>query len=315
MRQGSLPERYLTRSVIKHIQKLNKDIEVGASVGNDYARLDSVVTADGYGETPWIAWVKASNNFYCSGGQISGARVTLMLPADIKESKIKEYMAAFNGFAKQENIQILGGHSQVTDACNRVQFFVTMVGKIGKYMPRKKAIKPGYDIVMTGYAGRMGADVILRTQYDDLKKRFSESFLQQAYMDESEYATKDAARILTADESLDVCYIHDASCGGVYGGLWQLGVWMDKGFEVIHKDMLIRQETIELCEYCNRNPYLVDGCGSLFAVTEKGDKAVEALREAGIAASVIGKVTEKKEKLIIVNDVDKRCLSPVNGDE
>lgn len=314
MQQGSLPERYLTRSVTKHIRKINKNISVSPAVGHDYSRMDGIITADGMGETPWIAWVKACNNFYCSGGEISGVRIMLMLPADIKESKIKQYMADFNSFAELSGIQILGGHSQVTDACSRVQFYVTMVGVAGAFAPKKKQIQPGFDIVMTGYSGWMGADTILQTKYEYLKNRFSESFLQSACMDASEYAIEKAARILTSDDSLDVSYLHDASCGGVYGALWQLGVWMDKGFEIFHKDMPVRQDTIEICEYCNRNPYMVDGTGSLLAISPNGERVVEALRSAGVLAAVIGCVTEKKEKIIIVNDVDRRCLSPVNGE-
>ena len=56
MEQGSLPERYLSRSVIKHIRRLNPKLSVSAAVGNDYANLHGSVSADGIGDTPWIAW-------------------------------------------------------------------------------------------------------------------------------------------------------------------------------------------------------------------------------------------------------------------
>ena len=83
MEQGSLQERYLSRSVIKHIRRLNPKLSVSAAVGNDYANLHGSVSADGIGDTPWIAWVKAMNNFACSGGQIEGARLTMLLPQNV----------------------------------------------------------------------------------------------------------------------------------------------------------------------------------------------------------------------------------------
>ena len=46
MEQGSLPERYLSRSVIKHIRRLNPKLSVSAAVGNDYANLHGSVSAD-----------------------------------------------------------------------------------------------------------------------------------------------------------------------------------------------------------------------------------------------------------------------------
>ena len=55
--------------------------------------------------------------------------------------------------------------------------------------------------------------------------------------------------------------------------------------------------------------------GCLFVVVEDGEKLVEYLSEQEIESVVIGVVTEKKEKLIVVNELEHRCLSPVNGDE
>lgn len=314
MEQGTLPERYLARSVIKHIKKQNKGIRVSAAIGNDYSKMDGAITADGMGDTPWISWVKASNNFACSGGIATGVRLTLMLPQDIMESKIKEYMADFCRFAESDGIQILGGHSQVSNAFTKPQFLVTMIGKAGKYEPQKKAIKPGCEIIMIGYSGWMGVDVILAQYEDKLRERFAKFYLNGAHMNQEAYSIVNAAKIL-ADSELDVFYMHDASHGGIYGALWQLGVWMDKGFEVNHSKVPIRQDSIEICEYLNINPYLLDSTGCLLVVTSQGDKILECLKESGIAAACIGVVTEKKEKIVIVNDVDRRCLSPVNGDE
>ena len=314
MEQGSLPERYLMRSVIKHIRKLNPKIEVSAAVGNDYASLNGIVSADGIGDTPWIAWTRALNNFACSGGNVEGARITMLLPENVKESWIKSYMADFNAFAESKGIQILGGHTQVSSAFERTQFLITMLGQAGMYRADKKKIKSGYEIVMTGQAGLMGADVILKHKREALNTRFSKSYLDMACVKESAYSIWDAAQSVAASDC-DICYMHDGSNGGVYGALWQMGVWMDKGFEVQHVDIPIRQETIEICEFFNINPYLLDAAGCLFVVTGDGKRLVDYLGQNGVEAAVIGVVTEKKEKMIAINELEHRCLSPVNGDE
>ena len=314
MEQGSLPERYLTRSVIKHIRKKNPNLEVSAAVGNDYARMEGIISADGMGDTPWIAWVKSENNFACSGGTIAGARLTLLLPKDVKESKIKQYMADFNAFAEEENIQILGGHTQVSDIFLRPQFLVTMIGCAGRYRACKKAIQPGFEIVMVGQTGCMGANLLLQRKQEELQKHFSKLYLTGVGVDTHTYSIAKVAKCI-ADADLDVCYLHDASAGGIYGALWQLGVWMDKGFEISHAELPIRQETIEICEYFNINPYLLDATGCLLMVAKDGTSVVSFLQKMGIDASVIGVVTQKKDKMIQVNELEHRCLSPVNGDE
>lgn len=160
----------------------------------------------------------------------------------------------------------------------------------------------------------MGADIILKEKREELHTRFPDFYLDMASVKEDAYSIADAARKI-ADSGMDICYMHDGSSGGVYGALWQMGVWMDKGFEVQHVDIPIRQETIEICEFFNINPYLLDATGCLFVVVEDGEKLVEHLAEQEMEAAVIGVVTEKKEKLIVVNELEHRCLSPVNGDE
>ena len=58
--------------------------------------------------------------------------------------------------------------------------------------------------------------------------------------------------------------------------------------------------------------YLQDCCTFQ---SEDMNIGVEYLAEQEMEAAVIGVVTEKKEKLIVVNELEHRCLSPVNGDE
>ena len=189
----------------------------------------------------------------------------------------------------------------------RAQFVVTMLGTASEYHANKKKIKPGYEIVMVGQAGLMGADIILKEKREELHTRFPDFYLDMASVKEDAYSIADAARMIV-DSGMDICYMHDGSSGGVYGALWQMG-------GVQHVDIPIRQETIEICEFFNINPYLLDATGCLFVVVEDGEKLVEYLTEQEMEAAVIGVVTEKKEKMIVVNELEHRCLSPVNGDE
>ncbi len=312
MEQGSLPERYLSRSVLKHIKKQNKTLVCGAAVGNDFSLMGDVVTAEGVGSTPVVAWAKAMNNFACSGGVAQSARLTLLMPEITKESWLKGYMSDFNNLAERDNVQIIGGHSDLSANYVKPCFVVTIIGKAGEYRHDRKLIKSGFDIVMVGDTAVLGTNLIAHERAQELKKRFSPSYIADAYRDESEYSIVKAAGIAAKSGA---CYMHDVSGGGVYGALWQLGVWMRQGFLVEHVNIPIRQEAIEICEYFNINPYLLDGTGALIVVTKDGNSLVNALEINGIQSFIIGKVTEGKEKMIVMNDTDKRCLSPVNGDE
>lgn len=324
MEKGTLGELMLTRSVIKHIRRHSKTVELGAGVGNDYScvRLSEklgdlsdirIVNAEAVSETPNIAWVKALNNLAVSGGEPLGVRIIVMLPVDTEEQQLKFFMSEFNELADSAKLQIMGGHTCVSEAYVSPSFCVTSVGAMGPYKSDTKGIKSGFDIVMTKYTGVMGTDILARENYADLRERFSESYIRGAFADKKSFSVSDEA-YLAANGDLGVKYMHDVSHGGVYGALWQLGVGIGCGLEVDHSKIPVKQETIELCEFYNLNPYMLDGTGSLLIVANNGINVVQCLHAENIDAAVIGKVTEVKERVIIAGS-EKRFLSPVKGDE
>lgn len=326
MEQGTLGELYLTRSVIKHISKKNKNVISGAAVGNDFAMLKAegnFVCAEAVAENPYIAWVKAFNNLSVSGAEKIGARLVFLLPAHVQEPDIKEYMKCFNTLADKNDVQIMGGHSQVSHAYTRASFCVTAYGQRGMVQENQEAhdekkhsagrhkIEKDCHIVMAGYAGCLGARLIAEGKHNELVKHFSESYIE-GFLSYNDDISIEAAAKLMAENG--VCYMHDVSWGGVYGALWQLGAAIKRGMRIDNCKLPIRQETIEICEYFNINPYLLDGTGGLLGVFADGQTAVRGLLEHKIPASVIGKVTMDKGRVVMAG-VDERYLQPPEFDE
>lgn len=325
MEQGSLEERVLARSVLKHIRKQNKALAAGtsASVGQDYAGLSvgegkSLIITEAVACEPYIAWTKAMNNAACSGAAVKGVRLFLLLPVDTEESTVKRYMQTLNMLADETGIQILGGQTQVDSACTGARILVTALGEQGMYEQSVREICSGHDIVMTKRTGLLGTDLLARRTGEQLRSRFSESYIRGAFCASDEYSVIPEMQAVTekSDTSADfhIYYMHDVSHGGVYGALWQLAVRLGKGIEICHEAVLIRQETIELCEFYNLNPYMLEGTGSLLLVTDSGSGVVGRLAEQGIPAAVIGRIQDGQDKAILIGQ-EKRYLSPVCGDE
>lgn len=319
MNQGSLGELILTRSVTKHIRKHNKALSSGTGVGDDYSSIGSgdngIILTEGYGSLPYIAWVKAMNNFAVSGGKPLGVRLLFMLPEGITEADIKSYMSDFNGLADSENIQIMGGNTQISKSYEAPSFIVSVLGMASNYVNRSKKVEAGFDIVMTKYAGILGSNVIADSKRDDLGRRLATSYIDSGLFKVEDYSISKEAGVAAAMPD-NVYYMHDVSFGGVYGALWQLGSKLNKGIKINHYNIPIRQQTIEFCEFVDVNPYMLEGTGSLLIVAKDGEALALALRENGINAEVIGVVTEKKDRLVQLGEsAEKRFLAPVNGDE
>lgn len=358
MEQGSLGERYLDSAVLKNVRKINTDAKdstyvkaapdvkdttyVGAAVGQDFSVADDFITADGVGETPVIAWTKAMNNFACSLGRPYGVRLLLMLPDTVKESQIKKYMECFDALAHRDKVQIFGGHSDVSPVYSKARFAVSVYGSSeffenGTSLLARKKIISSYDIVMVGFAGMLGTNILLDKCREQLEARLPKNYLEKARFTDEELAimpfAKKISEVINSNPELEVSYLHDVSHGGVYSALWQLGRWANKGIEVENDKIPIRQETVEICEALDLNPYLLEGTGALLMVCQDGRGLVRLLNEAlqkecseqekksyskqegELPISIIGKITDAKERIVRLTDSDLRTLAPVSMDE
>ncbi|MBR1816115.1 MAG: hypothetical protein IJ763_10815 [Lachnospiraceae bacterium] len=321
MELGTLSELVNTRSVIKHIRKHNKNVKQGAGIGNDFSLVDNVVSCEGVSSVTYIAWVKAMNNLAVSCAEPVGVRILILLPESCDEAMVKLYMMQFNEFADDEHVQILGGHTEVSRAYKYASFVVTAYGIIPDetgYLNRQDKIDAGSKIVMLGYSGLMGSDIIVRKKVEKLSERFAYSYIKGAYFDGKEYAIRDKVGMLMDTFGEDILYMHDVSHGGVYGALWQLGVKIRHGIRINNSDIPIKQETVEVCEFFNINPYMLDGTGAVLAVVRNASDEFEGLMIDSCPASVIGTVTDDNNRVILLGNMDEpeqRFLSPINGDE
>lgn len=84
--------------------------------------------------------------------------------------------------------------------------------------------------------------------------------------------------------------------------LWELAGYYGLGMRVKLRDIPVKQETIEVCEVLEVNPYhlLSGGCALLTA--DNGYRLCEELRELGYVASVIGRTMPDHDKAIINGD-------------
>lgn len=148
----------------------------------------------------------------------------------------------------------------------------------------------GAHIVMTGYAGAAGTVSLATADTDRLKKRFSPSYIDRILK----------VPVLSGEEQIpEALYVFCAGDGGVYAALWYLGEELKCGMEVKHKEIPILQETIEVCNLQDINPYMLDSQGCMLMVTNHPKEMIEELVEAGIPAADIGCLTSDRKRVII----------------
>ncbi len=327
MKKGKVSESILKRSVLKYTSIKNEylredrsgQIRHGAAVGADCAVFSWEADTDLLSATASgtfkskgqvaFAMYRAANSIAAKGGLPESAMLHIMLPDGIREAKLKMIMEEAHEVAKDLQITIAGGHTEVTEAVNYPIVSVTMLGS-AKCVVEGKA-SPGEDIVMTKWAGLAGTMQLTKVHEEELKDRFAPGFLNQIdlykemlkVIPEAAIAVKSGATVL-----------HDVAEGGVFGALWELASSSGVGLTIALKKIPIRQETVEICNYLDINPYEFMGTGSLLISCENGHEMVRVLAEADIPAAVIGKVTDSNDR-IIVNDDETRFLEPARNEE
>ena len=322
MKEGKVSETILKRSVLKGIKQRRPEILVKASVGEDCAALQLqegevlVLSTDpitGVAKDIGIYGVGVTaNDIVTSGAEFIGIMLTILLPCPAEEEDLKLIMKDVEASCANLGAQILGGHTEVSKAVNQPILSITGVGKVLKdKLIKTSAACPGDEIIMTKGVGIEGTSIIAREKEEELSSRYSKEFIDKGKNLIDSISVVPEAKIAA---SFGVSSMHDVTEGGVFGALWEIAESSKVGVEVDLSKIPVFQETIEICEFYDLNPYLLISSGSLLITTSKANQLVHELEKHNIKATIIGRVTEGKER-IVWNEDEKRYLEPPKGDE
>ncbi|MBR1929981.1 MAG: hydrogenase maturation factor [Lachnospiraceae bacterium] len=243
---------------------------------------------------------KCVNNMVISGAEPLAVMITLLLPQETEETELKALMAEADEVCERLSIQIAGGQTRVTKSVNLPFAVVTGYGKLSKktYGVFKTA-RPGQDIVLSKWIGLEGTAMLARRGREKLLARYPAYLVEEA-IDFDRYLSivPEAAAAVKSG----VCAMHDASEGGIFAALWELAEGAGVGLTIDLKKLPIRQETVEVCEVLNANPYELLSGGCLIMTTEDGASLAAALQAEGLPAVVVGKMTDSNDRLILNED-------------
>ena len=172
-------------------------------------------------------------------------------------------------------------------------------------------IYPGDDLVVAGETGISGTLELICREWDKLRTYFSESFLRMG-VETLKNCMISEEDVFWKEAGFSALYFTEE--GGILSGLWKMAEASGVGLEVDLRSVPIRQETIEICEYFDVNPYYLYSAGALLVGTEHGEALVSHLAAQGIFAAVIGRATGGKDR-VIRNGEECRYLDRPKQDE
>ena len=351
MKSGKVSDTTLRRSILKEVQKVNMgtlspmvgggagSIPMGSVAGGlaragskqgdgpETAVFSAMQTVAGEGlATAYLAAVRAANSLAAKGATPQRASIAITVPESMDERDLRKMHERYCDFLRRHNIKIVGGHTAVSAVVTEPVVSVQLFGfcpddaeKADENPGAKKTGKAeksaetlfGLDIVMTKHCGLGGTALLAGHFTDELSTRYPRRFIERAAELLSETEENAEAYLAVADGA---AYVHAAAEGGVFGALWELAEYAECGLEIDLPAIPILQETVEICEYFDVNPYQLRTEGVFLILSEHGGRLCEALEEKGIPAAVIGKTVPGQGR-VMQNGEEIRYLEPNRVEE
>lgn len=272
----------------------------------------AVCAVPGFAHEPGRLVTAAVNNLAAAGAVPTALILHVLLPRACEEADLKADIRQIAEAAQAAGMEIIAGHTEVSGAVLRPQYTATAVGRArAEEYRQQETLRPGQALVLTKWIGLAGTAALALAHEEELGRRYPFTLIERAKGFARMMSVEGDARAIT---HFGACAVHDLSQGGVFGALWEMAERAGVGLEVDLKKIPVKQETIELCEYFDINPYGLYSAGSLLAGTERAEELTAELAAAGIPAAVIGRVTGGNDR-VIRNGEDVRFLDRPKQDE
>ncbi len=237
-----------------------------------------------------------ANDLAAAGAEPVAVLLTVLLPPGTEEEEVREMMRSAEEVCAQLQIEILGGHTEITTAVSRPVISVTGIGKCAaENLMNPENVRPGQDIVVTKWIGLEATAILARECEEYLRGKISEEFLDTAasfkeflsVVPDAEAAARSGAVLM-----------HDITEGGVLGALWEAAEVGRTGVDIDLSAIPVREETTAICDAFSVDPLRIMSSGSLLIIAEDGNKLAGKLKDLGIHSAVIGKTTEGEERIL-----------------
>ena len=226
---------------------------------------------------------------------------SLLLPPETGREDVRRIVDAIHRAARELGIAIVGGHTGFYPG-----FTAPTIGGITVFaLGRKKDLvtpagaRPGDEVILTKGPAIETAALLSSLREEELLAKHPAALVARAKrLARSITVVEDA---LTAAAAGGVTAMHDATEGGVMGGLFEIAAASGVGMEIDEARFVYPDEVRAVCETFGIDPVRAIAEGSLLVTVRPGKSAgvVARLKSKRIAASVIGEVLRDRRRRVL----------------
>lgn len=303
-RLGKIARDVFDAVIYKRLGATRADVVVPPQHGVDVGAIDLddgrvlVVKTDpvfivpkfGFKKAAWFAVHILASDVMTSGIPPQYAAVDLNLPVSMTDEQFAEMWSGMHDALAEIGVSVVAGHTGRYEGVDYPMlggFTMLGIGPRGRLVTTKGA-RPGDDIVMTKGPAIEATALLVNFYPEFFKSKLAGDLFQEAYdMYWKMSCWRDG---LTASE-IGVHAMHDATEGGVWGALVELAEASRVKIEVNEERLFMNRAVEAVTRLVGIDPWSSISEGTLIIATDRGEEVVEALRRAGIEASIIGRAS------------------------
>ena len=321
---GKLDSDILKKLVFDKIKYRSEEVRVRPGIGEDCAVVEfgdyeCVMSTDpitsAVNDIGRLAIHITCNDIASTGVHPLGIMLAVMLPEGTTDQDVEYIMGQAAETAAELNVEIIGGHTEITPAVNQPVIVSTAVGKALKGGSQSgNEMEPGDHIMMTKSAGLEGTGIIACDYEQKLKEVLSEDELIRAksFLDKVSVVKEG-----TAAGQVGTHGMHDITEGGILGAVWEMCQISERG-AVVWKDRIpIEKETEKVCRFFDIDPLRLISSGAMVIIVpkDKADLMEQTMKSAGVECSMIGKIEEKEKGIMLEDGGEFKEVEPPYADE
>lgn len=251
------------------------------------------------------------NDIASAGGEPLGMLVTILAPVDSTLEDINGVMKEIDEEAAKIGVEIVGGHTEVTSAVNKLVVSVTVIGKNKRGSSvRTGGAKLGDDIVVTKTLGLEGTYILINDYEERIKKVLTEDEIKLGKTLINKISVLNEGKICN---EFGVNSMHDITEGGLLGGIFEVAMACGYGFRIFKDKIPLMEITRKVCDEFKIDPLRLISSGSMLITVSDGTALCKRLKEFEIDSAVIGKI--EKEGGILVDGYNEYIVEPPKRDE
>lgn len=294
MRLGKLTNKQLNEMILSKFLHTRPEVAASPRIGVDCAAVDlggrlAVLSTDPITSADKnlgrLTVHVSCNDAAAAGAEPLGLLVTLLIPPSATEEEVDLVADELAQAALEANVDIIGGHTEVTDSVTRMVTCATVIAKAGENGPILPAnMQSGQDVVMTKFAALEGTAILA----EDFASRLPG--LTEGELDE---ARGFLSQVSVVPEGLyganhGATAMHDVTEGGVLGAAWEMAEAGGCGMELCLEAIPLHPITAKACAQLGLDPYRLLGSGSMLIACADGAAMCRGLAELGVQAACIG---------------------------